>query len=288
MGSTPLVNIGMPVYNEELHLEDALRSLLSQSFKDFELIISDNASTDRTGAICLTYAAKDPRVRYSRMKTNVGAIANANHLVQLGNAPYFFFASGHDIRHESFIARCIEILEHDTSVVLCYPATRWLEPDGHLGDVMSGQPDTRGQSQASRFRTVLWGLGSYAYPIYGILRTDALKKTSPMRIAVGPDVVLLHELALLGAFAAVPEPLLYMRRLSDFGSWDHYLVKAIGPGGEKSSAWYLYSEIIYEHLRIVAKHTKNPMLALSLIFCLLTKYRWILQGLRRRPKRHAD
>ena len=124
----------------------------------FELIISDNASTDRTGEICLTFAAKDPRVRYSRMKTNVGAIANANHLVQLANAPYFFFASGHDIRHESFIARCIEILEHDTSVVLCYPATRWLEPDGHLGDVMSGQPDTRGQSQASRFRTVLWGL----------------------------------------------------------------------------------------------------------------------------------
>src|SRR5215471_19326113 len=59
-----------------------------------------------------------------------------------------------------------------------------------------------------------------------------------------------------------------------------YLVKAIGPGGEKSTAWYLYSEIIYEHLRIVAKHTKNPMLALSLIFCLLTKYRWVLQGLR--------
>jgi hypothetical protein len=95
MDSTPLVSIGMPVYNEELHLEDALRSLLSQSFKDFELIISDNASTDRTGEICLTYAAKDPRVRYSRMKTNVGSIANFNHLVQLANAPYFFFASGH-------------------------------------------------------------------------------------------------------------------------------------------------------------------------------------------------
>ena len=60
MGSKPRVSIGMPVYNEELHLEQALQSLLSQSFTDFELIISDNASTDRTGEICLTYAAKDP------------------------------------------------------------------------------------------------------------------------------------------------------------------------------------------------------------------------------------
>jgi len=280
MDSTPLVSIGMPVYNEELHLEDALRSLLSQSFKDFELIISDNASTDRTGEICLTYAAKDPRVRYSRMKTNVGSIANSNHLVQLANAPYFFFASGHDIRHESFIARCIEILEHDTSVVLCYPATRSLEPDGHLGDVMSGQVDTRGMSQASRFRSVLWGLGSYAYPIYGIMRTDVLKKTGLARGPIGPDIVLLHELALLGTFAAVPEPLLYTRRLADFGSWNHYLVKTIGPGGKKRSAWYLYGRMIYENLKTVAKHTKNPMLALSLILCLLTRYRWVLQTLR--------
>src|SRR5262245_13501304 len=240
MGNLPFVSIGMPVYNEELHLEDALRSLLSQSFKDFELIISDNASTDRTGEICLTYAAKDPRVRYSRMKTNVGAIANANHVVQLANAPYFFFASGHDIRHETFIGRCIAILDHDTSVVLCYAAARWLEPDGHLGDVMSGQVDTRGLSQASSFRTVLWGLGGYAYPIYGIMRTDALKKTSLLRCTIGPDIVLIHELALLGTFAAIPEPLLYMRRLADYGSWKNYLVKAIGPSGKKSSAWYLY------------------------------------------------
>src|SRR5262249_16508134 len=159
-----------------------------------------------------------------RMETNLGSNANMSHVFRLSSAPYFFWASGHDIRHETFIARCIEVLEHDASVVLCCPAARWLERDGHLGDVISGHVETRGMSQLSCFRTVLWGLGYYALPFHGIMRSDALKKTGLMRNTVGPDVVLLHELALLGAFAEVPEPLLCVRRLSDFGSWDHYLV----------------------------------------------------------------
>lgn len=282
-----LVSIGMPVYNEERYIEQALQSLLSQSVEDFELIISDNASTDRTGEICLAYAAKDPRVRYYRMETNLGSVANFNHVFRLSNAPYFFWASGHDIRHETFIARCVEILEQDTSVVLCYPRVRWLEPDGHLGDVISSHVETRGMNQLLSFRTVLWGLGPIGAPmnpIYGIIRADALKRTRLARNTVGPDAVLLAELALLGAFAEVAEPLLCMRKLSDFGSWKEYLIKCLGPQGERRSAWYLYSEWIYEHLRVVARHGGGPrekaVAGLSVIFCMLTKYRWVLNGLR--------
>jgi glycosyltransferase involved in cell wall biosynthesis len=90
MGSKVSVSIGMPVYNEERYLEQALQSLLSQSVENFELIISDNASTDRTGEICLTYAAKDPRVRYHRMEANLGSNANFNRVFQLSTAAYFF------------------------------------------------------------------------------------------------------------------------------------------------------------------------------------------------------
>src|SRR5262249_39647628 len=151
---------------------------------------------------------------------------------------------------------CIEILQQDTSVVLCYPTARWIEPDGHLGNVISSHVETRGMSQVSRFRTVLWGLG-YGYPAYGIIRSNALKRTGLMRNTVGPDTVLLAELALLGAFAEVPEPLLCIRRLADFGSWNQYLIKALGPQAERRSASYLYSKWIYEHLRIVARHTRS-------------------------------
>ena len=280
-----LVSIGMPVYNEERYIEQALQSLLSQSVENFELIISDNASTDRTGEICLVYAAKDPRVRYYRMETNLGSIANFSRVFQLSNAPYFFWASGHDMRHETFIARCVEILEQDTSVVLCYSGARWLEPDGRLGDVMSGHVETRGMShQVLRFLTVIWGLGHFAHQINGIMRSDALKRTSLIRNTIGPDVLLLHELALLGTFAEVPEPLLSIRRLPDYGSWHHYFVKGFGPAVKRRSARYLYSKMIYEHVRVVVKHTnrfhRKVALVPSVILCMLTKYRWVLQGLR--------
>ena len=105
-----------------------------------------------------------------------------------------------------------------------------------------------------------------------------------MRKTIGPDVVLLHELALLGTFAEVPEPLLSIRRLSDYGSWRHYIAKGFGPAAERRSAWYLYSKMIYEHVRIVIKHTKRfrekVILVPSVILCMLTKHRWVLHGLR--------
>jgi glycosyltransferase involved in cell wall biosynthesis len=291
--SNPLVSIGMPVYNEERYIREALESLLSQSVANFEIIISDNASTDRTGEICLAYAAKDSRVRYYRMETNLGSIANFNRVFQLSKADYFFFASGHDLRHESFIARCLEILEHDSSVVLCYPATRWLEPDGRLGDVMTGWwgtnfVDTRRMPRTIRFLTVLWGIGGYCYPIQGIMRSDALKRTGLMRKIIGSDILVIHELALLGAFVELPEPLLYMRRLPDFGNWNRYLANSFGPGAQRLSAWYLYGRMIWDHLRSVAKYARSNrekvILSFLVIFCMVTKYRWVLYGLRTRPR----
>jgi glycosyltransferase involved in cell wall biosynthesis len=282
----PLVSIGMPVYNEEGYLEQALQSLLSQSYKNFEVIISDNASTDRTGDICLAYAARDPRVRYSRMNINVGSHVNFNQVFQLSSAPYFFWASGHDTRHETFIARCLEILEQDASVVLSYTRAKWLEIDGRLSDVLPGNVETRGMSQVARYRKVLWGLG-YVYPAYGIMRSDALKRTGLMRPnTLAADVVLVAELALLGAIAEVPDPLLYLQRLSDYGSWTHYLVKALGPSSERRSTLYLYSKMICEHLRIIFRHVTvfrdKLLLVFSVILCILTKYRWILRDLLRR------
>jgi glycosyltransferase involved in cell wall biosynthesis len=285
----PLVSIGMPVYNEERYLERALQSLLCQSFENFELIISDNASTDRTGEICLTYAAKDPRVRYSRMETNLGSNVNFTRVFQLSNAPYFFWASGHDTWHQTFIARCLEILEQDASVVLCYPRAQWLETDGRLGNVLPGHVDTRGLSQVARYRAVIWGLG-YVYQDFGIMRSSALKRTGVIRPkTVGADFILLSELALLGAFAEVPEALLCLQRLSDYGSTNQFLAKALGPSSGRRSSWHLYGKMIYEHVRVVPRHTRGfrekTVLVLSSLFCMLTKYRWVLGGL---LQRHAD
>ena len=76
LGKSPRVSIGMPVYNGAAFLKESLDSLLSQTYGDFELIISDNASTDETESICRSYAAGDPRVRYQRQEENRGANAH--------------------------------------------------------------------------------------------------------------------------------------------------------------------------------------------------------------------
>src|SRR4030042_1689550 len=97
----PLVTIGMCVFNCDRFLVKALDSLLSQEYKNFELIISDNASEDRTQEICLEYQARDPRIQYSRNETNMGAIFNGVKVINLARGKYFMFGSDHDLWHEA-------------------------------------------------------------------------------------------------------------------------------------------------------------------------------------------
>ena len=87
--SPPKVSIGIPVFNGEQYIGQALDALLAQSWRDFEIIISDNASTDRTEAICREYVARDARVVYHRPPENLGAINNFNRLVALSRGEYF-------------------------------------------------------------------------------------------------------------------------------------------------------------------------------------------------------
>ena len=83
----PRVSIGLPVYNGEVYLSGALDTLLGQTFTDLELIISDNASTDRTPEICRSYAARDHRVRYIRHEVNRGVPWNHNFALGQASSP---------------------------------------------------------------------------------------------------------------------------------------------------------------------------------------------------------
>jgi glycosyltransferase involved in cell wall biosynthesis len=89
----PRLSIGMPVFNGEKYLKEALDSILAQTYSDFELLISDNASTDRTEQICREYAAKDRRIRYYRNEKNIGAPKNFNRVFELSSGKYFRWAT---------------------------------------------------------------------------------------------------------------------------------------------------------------------------------------------------
>src|SRR6267154_5510945 len=130
MQSTPLLSIGLFVYNGERFLEEVLQSILSQTFTDFELIISDNASTDRTGEIAEAYAKRDDRIRYYRSEKNMGAGWNIRRVYELASGKYFKQAAVDDLLEPDFLRRCVEILESDPDCVVAYAGTKEVDENG--------------------------------------------------------------------------------------------------------------------------------------------------------------
>lgn len=279
------VSIGMPVYNGEKYLSDAMDSLLKQDFKDFEIIISDNASTDSTQQVYLDYAARDKRIRYYRSEINKGSVWNFNRVFELSSGEYFMWASCHDAWESGYISRCVEILEQESTVVLCYSLADCIDVDGNGLNLILRGPDSRGLDRISRCHVILWGM-QYAYPIYGLIRTNALKKTKLFSKIVGSDNILLFELSLLGELAQIPEALLHIRRLPDYGSWDAYIGKTFDKSIGGLRRQWLFWGMLFECLHTINRHIRNIPARVFLMFstalCILVRYRWIRQGISKR------
>jgi len=279
---SPLVSIGMPVYNGELFIRQAVDSLLTQDYANFELIISDNASTDLTQQICVEYLKKTPRVKYYRNQENIGSARNFSRVFSLAQGEYFFWASCHDLWEHTFISRCVEVLKHNSKVVLCYPLADWVDVNGGSLGLIAGNIDTRSLDRLSRCHVVLWGL-QYAYPIYGVIRASVLRQTKILRTTIGADTILLFELSLLGEFAQVPEVLLHIRRMPDYGSWDNYIEKSFNKQVRGLSRRMLFWNMLFGYLYAVGRHihkiSAKLVLMSSVIFCVLVRYRGIRTSL---------
>lgn len=104
--------------------------MLRQTYRNIELIISDNASTDATHAVCTELAARDSRVRYSRNDANIGAAKNYNHVFALARGKYFKWAAHDDVLAPSFVERCVAVLEADREIVLCSSKARRIDDRG--------------------------------------------------------------------------------------------------------------------------------------------------------------
>lgn len=109
--SNPKVSIGVPVYNGAATLAAMLGALLQQTVRDFEIVISDNASTDETGAICAEYMARDSRIRYFRQSKNIGAEPNFKFVLEQARGPYFMWSASDDIRSPDFLEENVRFLE---------------------------------------------------------------------------------------------------------------------------------------------------------------------------------
>lgn len=206
----PRLSIGMPVYNGDQFVAEALDSLLAQTFAEFELIISDNASTDRTSEICRSYASRDRRIRYSRNDVNIGPVKNFHRVFELADGVCFKWAHHDDRIAPDFLLKCMAVMESDPSIVICYPQALVIDENGKTVKQRQYGLDTSLIRPEDRFRGVL-GIDLGSPPICGIMRTDILRKTPLLAGSYASDQVLLAELALWGRFHEVREPLLLHR-----------------------------------------------------------------------------
>ena len=208
--SSPRLSIGLPVYNGDQFLGDAIDTLLAQTFTDFELIIADNASTDGTEAICRDRAARDARIRYIRHDVNRGAMYNFNLVVELARGEYFKWAA-HDDKHEpTYLERCVEALDRHPDVVLA--CTRLIDIDEQGVPVPYDPPHLRWDSPHPnvRFRA-LCNPHHRCESVFGVTRISALRGSFLISDYSGCDRVLLAQLALMGKFYEVPEVLFLHR-----------------------------------------------------------------------------
>jgi glycosyltransferase involved in cell wall biosynthesis len=213
MNSTPLVSVGVFVYNGERYLEEALHSILNQTFTDFELIISDNASTDRTGAIAEAYARRDDRIRYHRNEKNMGAGFNARRVYELAIGKYFKWAAVDDLVEPDLLRRCVEVLESDPGCVVAYASTKEVDENGTFIKNYVTPMKADSADPVARFREMLL-ISSWCYQIYGVMRMSALRQIPPQGMYVNGDGVLLARLSLIGRFYEIPEHLFISRHHS--------------------------------------------------------------------------
>lgn len=216
--SIPKVSLGMPVYNGAAHLREALAGVLSQTYEDFELVIVDNASTDQTEAMCRNAAAMDPRVRYVRNETNIGAAPNFNRALELTNrkSSYCKWVAHDDLMGETLVEKCVELLEGDQDAVLAFPRRQFILADGSPCPP-EGAEGTNGPLEDWSFDRISYAallrLAGLHMPIFdfAVIRNDRLRRTRRLQSFAAADNVLIAELRLQGTFRECPEVLFYQR-----------------------------------------------------------------------------
>jgi glycosyltransferase involved in cell wall biosynthesis len=211
----PRVSIGLPVYNGERYLRECLDSILGQSFRDFELVIGDNASTDGTAEICREYAARDARIRYTRRPENLGAAENYNRVFRESRGEFFKWAAHDDVMGETFLEACVHALEGDPGAILAFPETMHIDASGKPTEKYNNDLHLDSASAVARFRQCVTRRNLMCTPVFGVFRSEVLAKTSLIGKYSDSDQVLLAHLALLGRFSEVPGVLMFRRIHAD-------------------------------------------------------------------------
>jgi glycosyltransferase involved in cell wall biosynthesis len=209
MRAAPRLSVGLPVYNGEKYLAESLDALLGQSYEDFELIISDNASTDGTAGICRRYMKQDSRIRYIWQPRNIGAAPNHNFVVGQARGELFKWASADDLYGRDLLKCCVDALDEYPHVVLAHTWTALIDSSGRVTEAIDYPLATTSLRAPDRFRSMLYGKAGD--DSYGVIRAEVLRRTSLHDSYHHADRTITAEFVLHGPFYQVPD-WLYFRR----------------------------------------------------------------------------
>jgi glycosyltransferase involved in cell wall biosynthesis len=289
--NSPKVSIGLPVFNGANYLRRSVQSLLAQTCENFELIISDNASTDETEGICRELARGDARIQYHRNETNIGAARNYNQVFHLARGKYFKWAAHDDECHPAMVQRCVEVLERSpAAVTMVYPLGELIDEQGRTLRRPLDRIECK-QDRPHRRLCHLLSTLNMCDPVFGLYKSEYLKRTQLIGPFFGADYVLLGELVMIGEIWELEEVLFRLRAHEQRSMQAHASARA-------RAAWYDpavlrkrfimpdWERMVWELLKSARR---APLPAAERLRCCLaisgTHYYWRLRNAAGRLKR---
>ena len=216
----PLVSIGMPVYNGERYLAEAIESLLAQDYQNMEIIICDNASIDTTPQICQQFQQQDSRIQYLQNKTNIGASNNFNRTFNMAKGEFFMWAAYDDLWDQTYIRKCVQKLKQHPEAIMCVTESEMIDEEGKIIGNGNEAIETINLSFSERLHQFFLNVGWIGSIVYGLYRLEYLKRTRLFLEEYGPDVILGLEMYLLGDVVKVDERLFSYRHFRDKTHYD--------------------------------------------------------------------
>lgn len=256
----PTISVGLPVFNGENFVREAIESILSQTYSDFELVISDNASTDSTQSICEEYQQKDKRVRYFRSDENRGASWNFNNTFKLSRGEFFKWAAHDDVLLPRYLEETLRFLKENPDAVLVHSRVGRIENEG---TIYKDDADPRlrfdCEDPIERFNDAVYGRHFFTN-VFGLMPRSVLANTSLIGSFASSDVVLMGQLALAGKIIEVPEKLFLWRTHKE-----QSMQKEYHDGDHRAYAYWfnpaIRGKMNFPHWRLLGENLKSVLKA---------------------------
>jgi glycosyltransferase involved in cell wall biosynthesis len=223
------VSIGLPVYNGESFINNSINSILSQNFSDFELIISDNASTDNTWDIITSYAARDKRISLYRQPQNIGGLKNFEFVLHKARGSYFMWAAVDDWWAPEFLANMVNELDNNVNSAVAMSAVERVTEEGKHVDFIKHEGNANPANMSNlRLAMKLMSGCLYHIYIYGLYRTCFLKKAlQNFPLVMGGDRLFVCQVALATKFSYVNQ-ILHIRTVNSVPLAKRYAQEELG------------------------------------------------------------